>query len=148
LNSLSAEELFREAGLFSSGAATWPEKISESGPGVYVISIADLADIQFDERFETKRCYWNPHQEIIYIGRARRLSRRLHQFYGHKHGNRSPHRGGQDILLLHCPKMIQWAVVDDHADAERCLLEAFERAVGQKPFGNRVPSARISVPRA
>jgi hypothetical protein len=141
LKSVSAEALFQEAGIPSSAQAGWGDAIPVTG--VYVVSVADPSNIEFDERFEQERGRWNPDQEIIYIGRSVRLSQRLREFNRHVYGARSPHRGGQAILLLRCAKTIRWAAVKDCADAERRLLEAFERAVGRKPFGNRVRSARV-----
>ena len=144
LKSVSAEQLFQTAGLVPTGTVSWGDNVTDTVPGVYVISIADLSNVQYDERFELVRNYWNSDQEIIYIGRSRQLSRRLRQFYKHIYGARSPHRGGQAILLLKCAKLIRWAAVEDYIGTEHRLLEAFEKEVGRKPFGNRVRAARVS----
>ena len=74
--------------------------------------------------------------------RAVVLDRRLRQFYRHRYGDRSPHRGGQDILLLGCEKRVIWAAVDDRHQSEDRLIESFCAVHGRRPFGNRVRSAR------
>src|SRR5258708_4978765 len=89
--SISAEQLFREVCVVPTGAVQWGDPIAETGSGVYVISIADRSNVELDERFDLERKYWNPDQEIIYIGRAKQLHRRLRQFYKHVYGDRSPH---------------------------------------------------------
>lgn len=127
---VTLEELFSAAQLSSGGTVNWGEAIPEAGPGVYVVSLADG--------------YWNEGESIIYIGRTARLARRLRQFYRHRHGDPSPHKGGEAILQLSAPKRIHWAVAETHADAENRLIEAFRVKVGRMPFGNRVRSARLA----
>jgi hypothetical protein len=141
---LSVEQLFTQARLDPGGNTTWGQSVVEHGPGVYVISIADPSSVKLDSLPEHERQHWNPQESIIYIGRSARLSRRLRQFYKHKYGEKSPHRGGQAILCLHCEKHIHFAAVKDYAGAERRLLEIFEKESGRKPFGNRARSARLS----
>jgi len=140
---VQVDELFRIAGIVPNGVTSWGEPIPESGPGVYVVTIADPAMVKFDSRFEAERHRWLPDQSIVYIGRASQLRRRLRQFYRHEYGRRSPHHGGQAILLLKCELLIHWAAVADYGAAEHRLIEAFESDVQRKPFGNRVRSARI-----
>jgi hypothetical protein len=142
---ISTDELFQNARVAPTGMAKWGDVIPEVGSGVYVVSIAHPASVTLDSLPEREREYWDPQQSIIYIGRAARLSRRLSQFYRHEYGDRSPHHGGQAILKITCPKRIDCAAVDDYADAEHRLIEAFQtRAEGRMPFGNRVRSARIA----
>jgi len=141
---VAVDELFAATQITPTGTANWGEKISERGRGVYVISIADPSFIQVDSLPECERKFWNPDQSIIYIGRAVQLQRRMAQFYRHQYGNSSPHRGGQAILKVNCPRRIDWAAVEDHAAAEHALIAAFEARAGVRPFGNRVRSARFS----
>lgn len=70
------------------------------------------------------------------------LNKRLLQFRRHVYGKRSPHRGGQAILLLDCQKIVRWAEVADDAGAEHRLLEIFKQLAGRYPFGNRMRSAK------
>lgn len=141
---ITAAELFRREQIVPIGTVRWGETIPETGPGVYIVSLVDLPSIGFREPFELKRDRWNPGEEIVYIGRSKGVSRRLAQFYRHRYGARSPHHGGQDILLLDGDKLITWAAVSDYADAEGRLLARFMGEVGQMPFGNRVRAARNS----
>jgi hypothetical protein len=142
--SLAVEELFKLAEMVPQGPISWNQRITESLPGVYVISIDDPASVQVSDLPEIEREYWAADQPIIYIGRATSLSRRMSQFYRHKYGAKSPHRGGQAILKIDSPKRVHYAVVDNFADTEDRLLRIFEAHVGQKPFGNRVRSARMN----
>lgn len=139
---MQIEELFDAAGIVPSGAVAWGEAPAHDGQGVYVVSINPAAEIAFDRRFEAFRHRWLDGQPVVYIGRAVVLDRRLKQFYRHRYGAKSPHAGGQDILLLGCEKRVTWAAVDDRFQAEDRLIEAFCAAHGRRPFGNRVRSAR------
>lgn len=139
---MTIDELFAAAGIAPSGTVAWGEAPAHKGQGVYVVIIDPASELVFDERFEQFRDRWIECQHVVYIGRAVILDRRLKQFYRHRYGDRSPHNGGQDILLLGCEKMVTWAAVDDRFLAEDRLIEAFCTAHGRRPFGNRVRSAR------
>ncbi len=145
MESLSADQLFRKAGLVLTGTVAWGDAVPETNPGVYAISVVDQSKIQYDERFELERHYWNPDQEIVYIGSTKRpLSKRLQEFYSHFYGDGSPHSGGQAILLSKCAKVIQWVAVKKPAEMECRLLETFVKMVGQMPYGNRKRPACMS----
>jgi hypothetical protein len=71
---------------------------------------------------------------------------RLRAFYRHVHGNPSPHRGGQDVLLLleHWPLWVYWAQVPpmQAAAIEARMLARFADALPagtahRLPFANR-----------
>jgi hypothetical protein len=141
---VTIEELFGAARVLSGGLVNWGESIPETDSGVYVVSLANPSHFQISSVRYGEREYWNDGESIIYIGRAARLSRRLRQFYRHRHGDSSPHRGGEAVLLLDAPKLIHWAAVADYAGAESRLIEAFKARVGRMPFGNRVRSARLA----
>jgi hypothetical protein len=140
---ISADELYDLAGIApsASGATAWGEDIPSELPGVYVIVIDDIGSAKFKDfspEHELQR--WRCDQNIIYIGRTHSkggLKKRLRQFRYHICGNRSPHRGGQAILLLDCTKTIHWAAVEDDAGAEHKLIEAFRQRTKRYPFGNR-----------
>jgi hypothetical protein len=83
-------------------------------------------------------------QTIVYIGRSKHLSKRLGQFYRHKYGERSPHRGGQEILNLPGKRLVYWAAVADYAGTENIMLDAFRSVAGVWPFGNRMKSAAMA----
>jgi hypothetical protein len=139
---LSVEELYTLAGVIPTGVTQWGNDVPSKQPGVYVISVED--DVTGLNLPEDERAFWVPDQKIIYIGRAKQLRRRLHQFRRHVYGRTSPHRGGQAILLLDCAKRITWAEVPEYGNGEAALLNAFVSAVGRKPFGNRVRSSAMS----
>jgi hypothetical protein len=142
--SFSPDELFEKAGTVSDGFVNWGDAIPEKRSGVYIISLIDMSNIEFDDRFEIEKKHWNDGQEIIYIGRANQLARRLNQFYRHVYGNKAPHRGGQAILLVKDNKSVRWATTLDYAGTEHRLIQIFEREVGRRPFGNRMRSARMN----
>jgi hypothetical protein len=142
MTSISVEGLYALAGIVPTGTTQWGDDVPTEQSGVYVISIAnEMADPSIPDH---ERAFWLPHQTVIYIGRAKQLRRRLHQFRRHVYGRTSPHRGGQAILLLNCAKTITWAEVEDYGATEAALIEAFRAQVGRIPFGNRVRSAELS----
>ncbi|MBP0444848.1 GIY-YIG nuclease family protein [Roseomonas sp. SSH11] len=120
--------LFAQAGLAPCSEVGWGQLVQERGPGVYIIT-ADPAP--------------RDGQPVVYIGRAKSLSRRLRQFYRHRYGASSPHRGGQEILKLDGQRVVHWARAEVYAEAERLMLEAFRDATGIWPYGNRIRSARM-----
>ena len=109
-----------------SGQVEWGIHVPDKRSGIYIVTTADPVD----------------GQHVVYIGLSKCLSRRLSQFYRHKYGAKSPHRGGQEILNLTSPMTVHWAAIDDYAAAEDTVLETFRMVVGQRPFGNRIKSAR------
>jgi hypothetical protein len=60
---------------------------------------------------------------------GRPLAQRLREFYGHKYGNRAPHRGGQLLLTLPGERSVYWAATDHFRIAEHLMLEAFAAAL-------------------
>ena len=140
--SLSVEKLYTLAGIVPSGSVRWGDDVPSVRSGAYVIAIEDTS--HGSNLPDHERSFWLPDQTIIYIGRAKQLTRRLRQFRRHVYGRTSPHRGGQAILLLDCAKAITWAEVEDYGAAEAVLINAFRAEVGRMPFGNRVRSARMS----
>jgi hypothetical protein len=126
---ITPELLFQSIAPIASGEVEWGQLCPESGPGVYVITISDASAAG---------------RHVVYIGRGKQLRRRISQFYRHKFGNKSPHRGGERILTLEGRMSVHWAAVDDYADAEHILLEAFRKLTGCLPYGNRVKSAALA----
>ncbi|MEW5964694.1 MAG: hypothetical protein AB1749_14170 [Pseudomonadota bacterium] len=142
MNALAPEELFARGSVPMHGPVVWQTPIPENGSGVYVMALADPARVAIDHLDADQRGRWIGGQQIVYIGRARRLRRRLSQFYRHRYGARSPHRGGQSILLLDCAMLVYWSPASDFREAEHRMIEAFRAAVGAMPFANRVRSAQ------
>ncbi len=140
---LRVKDLFENVGLAYNGPIAWETAISERGPGVYVVSLRDRSPPSLDCLNDIDLAQWIDDEEILYIGRSKHLQRRLREFYRHKYGDRRPHRGGQALLQLICPKLVTWAAVDDYAGAEHRLIDAFTRVVGKKPFANRMRAARM-----
>lgn len=140
--SLSVEKLYTLAGLVPSGSVRWGDDFPSVRSGVYVIAIEHT--LPSSNLPDHERAFWLTDETIIYIGRAIQLTRRLRQFRRHVYGKKSPHRGGQAILLLDCPKTITWAEVEDYCAAEAALINAFRAEIGRMPFGNRVRSAKLS----
>lgn len=138
---ISAQALFKHVDLTECGPVKWRDPITETGSGVYVVALADPAG-GVGELPESLVARWIDGQEIVYIGRGKNLGRRLKQFYRHKHGARSPHRGGQDIILLDRPLLVYWSAVEAYVAKEKELIEAFRDAVGTIPFGNRIRAAQ------
>lgn len=125
---LTPKWLFAAGGAGQCSRVEWGQPVLERGPGVYVITVNGKP---------------LNGQHVVYIGRAKSLSRRLSQFYRHKYGASSPQRGGQEILKLEGPKVVHWGRIETYAGAERLMMEAFYGAVGAWPHGNKVRSARM-----
>jgi hypothetical protein len=140
---LSVTELFRSVDLKMHGPVDWGQPILEPASGIYVITLLDPLTTLVDHLPDSERVRWNVGQEIIYIGKAKRIRRRIREFYRHQYGAKSPHRGGQAIKLLNCPMMVYWSLVADYAEAEHRLIKSFQDSIGSLPFANRVRAARM-----
>ncbi|MGA9069860.1 MAG: hypothetical protein WB424_06390, partial [Terracidiphilus sp.] len=123
VSGVTVDELFRYVGLLPHEPVRWKTEISEYCAGIYVIALAQKADnCQFckesvaiakldEDKLKAESNHWIPEEVILYIGQTTKqtLAHRLHQFYVHKYGDRSPHRGGQAIHLLNCDCWVYWA---------------------------------------
>ena len=135
---LSVKELFDSAQLEVSARVSWQTPVPELQPGIYVV-VANAEQIDVSHLPQSERDFWIPGQSIVYIGCTKRsLRTRLNQFYRHRFGDRSPHRGGQALTLLKCQLWVYWACPDDPHHNEHVLIEEFKnRTGGRRPFGNR-----------
>jgi hypothetical protein len=121
---LTVAEIFKAAALTPHGPVQWQNRVFENRSGVYAVVIVSGADdncdlINVDYLPDVARVRWVPGQPVVYIGRTRRpLSRRITEFYRHIHGNPRPHRGGQDVLLLNCPRWLYWSPTENPVLAE------------------------------
>jgi len=149
---MTVAQVFASAGLTPSGPVHWKQPIVEPNEGVYVIARGGNANldytpcelplrnplpayIQIDSDYESQR--WLPNEPVVYIGKTdRRLERRIAQFYAHHCGDRSPHAGGQILLLLTCDLWVYWSRSDHPQNDESTMLYAFEKTVGKAPFAN------------
>jgi hypothetical protein len=126
---ITPTHLFAVCGAVPCGPFEWGEKVLEQGSGVYIITVPPDPLLG---------------RHVVYIGRAKRLDRRLRQFYRHKYGASAPHRGGQEILNLEGPMSVCWAKIEDYANAEHRMLQWFHDKTGAWPYGNKVKSTRMS----
>jgi uncharacterized protein (DUF433 family) len=134
---LDPEHLLRLAGLELGGITDWNSDIPSKSSGVYVITTEETR-VVISALDSERQARWITGQEIVYIGRASHLSRRLRQFRSHRYGADSPHRGGQDILLLGGSLTIHWAEAEEYKEAEAKLISLFAKHHdGKLPFGNR-----------
>jgi hypothetical protein len=149
---VTVSEMFESANLLPSGPVQWMTAIRESSKGVYVIARTSephlgctscalpLCDplpvgLKIDSDYENER--WLPDEPIVYVGKSDQpISRRINQFYQHQCGNRSPHAGGQIILLLRCQLWLYWSGSPHPLTSERKMLSAFKSVAGQPPFAN------------
>ncbi len=115
---MTAEELLASVGLTANGPIAWKTKCPERRTGVYIITTEANG--------------------IVYIGRtSQTLARRLGQFYRHRFGAKSPHRGGQRILTLARPLSVYWSPTDTPRAKERELIKEFTKRYDRFPYGNR-----------
>ena len=145
-------EIFAEAGLRPCGPVRWGKSLPESRKGVYVIARVSDPDLcctecdlpfvdplpqglEIDMDYEAKR--WLRAEPVVYVGKTDQpLEKRVGQFYQHKCGDRSPHAGGQIVLLLTCALWVYWSPSTTPRDAEQAMLAAFEKQTGRVPFAN------------
>jgi hypothetical protein len=148
---MTVRELFERHGLLASGPVSWGEPIPCDRPGVYVVTLSP--DIAWNngipapaELDSALRERWLPKQPILYIGKAggpgskSTLHKPIGQFTRHQHGDRSPHRGGEDVKLLlpHRQLWLFWApVLTEPRAVEGQMLVAFSEEAGRRPFANR-----------
>jgi hypothetical protein len=135
---LTAKELLRLAGIVPGGAVHWDDLllVQEKGPGVYIVEVIDPAHAP-DDLSKSERARWVDGQQIVYIGRASPRQRRGLRFRLREFSKRGrKHSGGKTIFALRGGMVVTWARIDDYALAEVRLLEIFEDAAGQLPFGN------------
>ena len=119
---VTVAEIFAAANLTPCGPVAWGTPIPEKRPGVYLIQVGGVT---------------------VYIGKTKRpLAQRLREFYGHKYGNRAPHRGGQLLLTLPGERSVYWAATDHFRIAEHLMLEAFAAAHGVLPIANKIRAIR------
>jgi putative transcriptional regulator len=148
---VSVSRLFGAAGLSVCGPVRWTERVPEKRPGVYVVATSSdpSSDSGLDRIAGLPKAVairWVPSQSVLYAGcTSRSLSIRLNQFYRHKHGDRSPHRGGQDVKLLSCALWVFWAPTETPEEAEVRMIEEFEEATGRLPFGNLKRPSRVAM---
>jgi len=150
---LTVMEVFNEATLAPKGPVQWGTAIPDKKPGVYVVALTEDAnastceiDADYLEASEQQR--WIANQPIVYIGQTtgQTLVKRVAQFYRHKHGAKSPHRGGQAVKLLRCDLWVYWSPCANPRGCERIMLDAFIKRTGKLPFANRMMGHKIKSP--
>ena len=134
---LQISSLFAVAGLVPQGPLAWGERSTEAGPGVYVVAVPDPYAIGFDKTFVEPGTIPNDGQAVIYIGATKHIRTRINQLYSHVYGNRSPHHGGQDVLLVATEKHLFWSPTADYVRAKHILIEHFVSVAGRLPFANK-----------
>lgn len=143
---MTVNEIFKFGDLTPQKPVPWNTEISEHCAGIYVVALTkeansrascavDVADLE-----EREHRHWLPDELIIYIGQTTKqtLAHRVHQFYVHEYGNRSPHRGGQAVHLLQCDRWVYWASRPDPKSVEEGMIKSFRKTVGSRPFANRI----------
>jgi hypothetical protein len=148
---MTVSELFEAVEESPQGPVPWNTLPEEYGNGgTYVVSLSKdkdatcVIEARFTSSDEQER--WLPNEPIIYIGQTSKqtIAKRVRQFYRHRYGDRSPHRGGQAVKLLLEPYTtppfelwVYWAPSPDPLDLEHKMLSIFKQRVGRQPFANR-----------
>jgi hypothetical protein len=149
---VTVKEIFEVDGRSTRGPVRWGRPVDETSKGVYVIARTSEVDggcrpcelplrrpipasLKINCEYELMR--WLCDEPIIYIGKTdQAISRRIQQFYGHECGNRSPHAGGQILLLLACDRWVYWSPSPNPRESEKKMLDAFKERAGQRPYAN------------
>jgi hypothetical protein len=132
-----------------------PSRDVPTAPGVYVVlrpvSVAPtFVEISPAGWFKGKdpsvsvnalRSAWVPGAEVMYIGKAGDLHRRLNEYRRHGSGQRVGHWGGRYIWQLADADLllVAWQLTPglDHGDVESRFIAEFVTSYGQRPFANR-----------
>jgi len=145
VSAMTVSEVFKGANLSPHGPVGWRTEISEHCAGVYVIALTKEAKsstsvlVDVSNLDEHEQQHWFPNEVVVYIGQTSKqtLATRIHQFYVHVYGSKSPHRGGQAVHLLGCDSWVYWAPTPDPKGAEGKMMDAFVERAGHLPFANR-----------
>lgn len=79
--------------------------------------------------------FWLADETVVYIGRSSRpLATRVAEYYGHRLGASSPHKGGWPLKTLAVldKLWVHWAATDDFVEAEKTMQRAFAAAVSRR----------------
>lgn len=95
---------------------------------------------------ETLAEKWLNDSNVLYIGRATNLRRRLDEFARYGRGERIGHRGGRYVWQLadNSELLVAWRLDADPVGAEADLIAAFEAEFGQLPFANLVRGSVVA----
>ncbi|SDB30218.1 hypothetical protein SAMN03097699_0595 [Flavobacteriaceae bacterium MAR_2010_188] len=103
------------------------------------------------------RQFWNPNENILYIGESSSLTnplqKRIKQYYAHKVGQKGPHTGGYWLKLLSCLKSVSvyYAESPNPREVEfKTLIKFIELSVGKsfyeiENFTNHLPFANVKI---
>lgn len=151
---------FTRSSLEQAGFAGWiplaaiRASACSSAGGVYVITYGGAEPVAFAERScggwfkgrdptvsgDALHANWVDGAEVVYIGKADRLKRRLTRFADFGAGRPAGHWGGR--LIWQLPNVdalrVAWKETPGRvpAEVESELIAAFRRAYGKPPFAN------------
>lgn len=153
--------MFTRAELQEAGFVGWlalqASDVWENCPtsgGVYVVAHPSRASAQFANvscggwfkgrdpsvALEALQANWVDGAEVVYIGKANNLRRRIREFARFGAGKAVAHWGGRLIWQLTMPERLQIAWKETHGEdplsVEAALIRAFREAHGKPPFAN------------
>lgn len=120
-------------------------------PGVYVVALTSPTPDFVSESvggwfkgrcpsvsIDALRTKWVPGTEVLYVGRASNLRRRIGQLVRFGHGQAVGHWGGRYLWQLgaHADFVVTWRSDADPVAAETELLAQFEDRFGALPYAN------------
>lgn len=93
--------------------------------------INDISKIK--ERIES---FWFKDENIIYIGKATCLNKRIKQYYNTPYGKRKPHAGGHWIKMLSNLNdlFIHYLPFENYDELELLLLDQFGKQISSKSY--------------
>ncbi len=79
--------------------------------------------------------------DVVYIGKATELQKRLNQYFKFGNGKNVGHYGGRYIWQLEKPEnlLVCWKITNEDPDkVESELIEKFKEIYSKRPFANLV----------
>lgn len=90
---------------------------------------------------ETLKENWVEKTDVVYIGKATELQKRLNQYFKFGNGKNVGHYGGRYIWQLEKPEnlLVCWKITNEDPDkVESELIEKFKEIYSKRPFANLV----------
>lgn len=123
----SHPRLWARAPIDNNRVSEWLERV----PELTIDGIASPSSLALVQRLST---FWLPDENVIYVGKATNLRRRVGEYYRTRLGDRRPHAGGHWIKTLAVlPRtFVHYGESKDPAASEALMLGRFVHGVSEE----------------